>query len=194
MAGVRATPAAVLAHCHPIGIVALALVGLVVAPFALLASERDGDSNVSAGHCEIPAWWLIAAPGEEKPRPARGSSSLARSGATAAGGACRALRLFDRAPGTQSSCCARRPARATSAAGRHPARDRGGGAHVDALVGGALTDGAHPARHEERRGARTARIACSSSSAAPSGWRTAAGRGAAHWEKRRGAGALRRQL
>ena len=34
---------------------------------------------------KIPAWWLIAVPGEEKPRPARGSSSLARSGATAAG-------------------------------------------------------------------------------------------------------------
>src|SRR2546422_5614324 len=54
-----ALPISVLAHCHPIGIVALALVGLVVAPFALLASECDGDSNVSAGHCEIPAWWLI---------------------------------------------------------------------------------------------------------------------------------------
>src|SRR2546422_5904958 len=83
-----ALPISVLAHCHPIGIVALALVGLVVAPFALLASECDGDSNVSAGHCEIPAWWLIAAPGEEKPRPARGSSSLARSGASAARAGC----------------------------------------------------------------------------------------------------------
>src|SRR5437763_577774 len=49
---------------------------------------------------KIPAWRLIAVPGEEKPRPARGSSSLARSDATAAGGACRALRLFDRAPDT----------------------------------------------------------------------------------------------
>src|SRR5205823_12890408 len=46
-------------------------------------------------------------------------------------------------------------------------RDRGGGAHVDALVGGALTDGAHPARREERREARTARIARPSSSAEP---------------------------
>jgi hypothetical protein len=50
MAGVLATPAAVLAQGDAIGIVALALVGLVVATLAVLASERDSDSYVSASH------------------------------------------------------------------------------------------------------------------------------------------------
>jgi hypothetical protein len=50
MAGVLATPAAVLTQPDAIGVVALALVGLVVAMLALLACEGDRDSNVSAGH------------------------------------------------------------------------------------------------------------------------------------------------
>jgi hypothetical protein len=50
MAGVLATPAAKLAQSDPIRVVALALVGLVVAMLALLACEGDRDSNVSAGH------------------------------------------------------------------------------------------------------------------------------------------------
>src|SRR5580704_4309729 len=49
--GVPATPAAVLAQGDPVGVVALALVGLVVAMLTLLASEGDSDANVSAGHC-----------------------------------------------------------------------------------------------------------------------------------------------
>jgi hypothetical protein len=50
MAGVLATPAAVLAQPDAIGVVALALIGLVVAVLALLAGEGDSDPNVSAGH------------------------------------------------------------------------------------------------------------------------------------------------
>src|SRR5918999_15995 len=45
-----ATPAAVLAELDPVGIVPLRLLGLVVAPLALLAREGDGDSDVSASH------------------------------------------------------------------------------------------------------------------------------------------------
>jgi hypothetical protein len=54
MAGVLATPAAVLAQGDAIGVIALALVGLVVAMLAVLASEGDSDSYVSASHEEIP--------------------------------------------------------------------------------------------------------------------------------------------
>jgi hypothetical protein len=50
MAGVLATPAAVLAQTDPIGVVALALIRLVVTVLALLASERDSDPDVSASH------------------------------------------------------------------------------------------------------------------------------------------------
>jgi hypothetical protein len=50
MAGVLATPAAVLAQPDAIGVVALALIRLVVAVLALLAGEGDSDPNVSAGH------------------------------------------------------------------------------------------------------------------------------------------------
>jgi hypothetical protein len=55
MAGVLATPAAILAQTHPVGVVALALIRLVVAMLALLAGEGDSNANVSAGHDEIPA-------------------------------------------------------------------------------------------------------------------------------------------
>ncbi len=54
MAGVFATPAAVLAQRHPIGVVALALVCLIVAMLALLACEGDSDSHISAGHVPNP--------------------------------------------------------------------------------------------------------------------------------------------
>ena len=47
---VVAAPAAVLAHLDPVGRVSPRLVGLVVAPLALLAGEGYGDSNVSASH------------------------------------------------------------------------------------------------------------------------------------------------
>src|SRR5665213_465085 len=70
VAGVLATPAAVLAQGNPIRVVALALVGLVVAMLALLACEGDRDSNVSAGHVRNPCVVVDkTALGEEKPRP-----------------------------------------------------------------------------------------------------------------------------
>src|SRR5919197_5016332 len=47
---VLAAKAAVLAQLDPVGIVALGLLALVVAPLALLARECDGDSDVSASH------------------------------------------------------------------------------------------------------------------------------------------------
>src|SRR5919197_5279694 len=46
---VLAAKAAVLAQLDPVGIVALGLLALIVAPLALLARECDGDSDVSAG-------------------------------------------------------------------------------------------------------------------------------------------------
>jgi hypothetical protein len=52
VAGVPAAPATVLAQGDPIGAVALALVGLVIAMLAVLAGEGDSYSNVSAGHIE----------------------------------------------------------------------------------------------------------------------------------------------
>jgi hypothetical protein len=48
---VRLAPTAVLAHLDPVWIVALGLLGLVVATLAFLASERHADSDVSACHC-----------------------------------------------------------------------------------------------------------------------------------------------
>jgi hypothetical protein len=53
MTGVTPTPAAVLAQGYAIGVIALALVRLIVATLALLACEGDSDANVSAGHCEF---------------------------------------------------------------------------------------------------------------------------------------------
>jgi hypothetical protein len=52
MRSVSPAPATVLAQSDPIGTVALALVGLVVAMLAVLAGEGDSYSNVSAGHIE----------------------------------------------------------------------------------------------------------------------------------------------
>jgi hypothetical protein len=52
MAGVLATPTAVLAQADAIGVVALALIRLVVTVLALLAGEGDSDPNVSAGHVQ----------------------------------------------------------------------------------------------------------------------------------------------
>jgi len=51
-----ATPAAEFAQLEPIGSVAARLVALVIASLALLAGERDGDSDFSAGH------WLVVIP------------------------------------------------------------------------------------------------------------------------------------
>src|SRR5262249_40788680 len=54
MSGVLATEAAGLAQGDAVGVVALALVGLVVAMLALLAREGDSDPYVSAGHVGNP--------------------------------------------------------------------------------------------------------------------------------------------
>jgi hypothetical protein len=50
MLRVLLAPAAMLAHFNPVGIVALALIRLVIAALAVLTCEGYSDSNVSAGH------------------------------------------------------------------------------------------------------------------------------------------------
>jgi hypothetical protein len=70
MAGVLTTPAAVLAQRDAIGVVALALVCLVVAMFALLASEGDRDTNVSTGHVGIPCVVVVSERPRAKKNPA----------------------------------------------------------------------------------------------------------------------------
>jgi hypothetical protein len=55
MSGVALTPPAVLAQLQAFGIVALALVGLVVAALALLAGKSGSDPNVSTGHWSSPS-------------------------------------------------------------------------------------------------------------------------------------------
>jgi hypothetical protein len=50
MRRVTPAPATVLAHLNPFRVVALALIGLVVAAPTLLASEGHSDPNVSTGH------------------------------------------------------------------------------------------------------------------------------------------------
>jgi uncharacterized membrane protein YeiH len=52
--GVPPAPPTVLAQLDAIGVVAFALVGLIVAAPALLARQRDGDPHVSSGHREFP--------------------------------------------------------------------------------------------------------------------------------------------
>jgi hypothetical protein len=52
VAGVPTAPATVLAQGHPIGIVALALIRLIVPVLALLACEGDCNPYVSASHSE----------------------------------------------------------------------------------------------------------------------------------------------
>ena len=50
MRGVAPAPAAVLAQLKSLGIVALALIRLVVPALALLAREGYGDPDISTGH------------------------------------------------------------------------------------------------------------------------------------------------
>jgi hypothetical protein len=59
---VLAAPTAVLAHLDPIRIVALGLLGLIVAPLAVLAGERYRDSDISASHGS--SAFMMRAPGE----------------------------------------------------------------------------------------------------------------------------------
>ena len=77
----RPAPLAVLAQRDAIGVVALALVGLVVAALALLAGEGDSDPHVSAGHTPLrdEMWGRPTALGTEKrPAPGESESSVAR--------------------------------------------------------------------------------------------------------------------
>jgi hypothetical protein len=69
MAGVPAAKTTVLAQGDPIRVVALALVGLVVAVLALLAREGDSNSNVSAGHVRNPCVFVDSGLGERKTPP-----------------------------------------------------------------------------------------------------------------------------
>src|SRR5450759_5327733 len=78
VAGVLLAPAAVLTQGHPVGVVALALVGLVVAMLTLLAGEGDSDSNVSASHDQKSLRRCGQRPWAKKnPAQARGAASLA---------------------------------------------------------------------------------------------------------------------
>jgi hypothetical protein len=74
---VRLAPAAVLAQLNPLGVVALALVRLVIPSLAVLARERDCDPNVSAGHwrskvdvgnCQRPTAARLPATSRREPR------------------------------------------------------------------------------------------------------------------------------
>jgi hypothetical protein len=70
MTGVATTPATVLAQTHPVGVVALALVGLIVAMLALLAGEGDSNTYVSASHSEVPCVVVVVSTRtKEEPRP-----------------------------------------------------------------------------------------------------------------------------
>jgi hypothetical protein len=51
---VAPTPATVLAHLEALGIVPLALIGLVIPALALFAGQRHSDPDVSAGHLVLP--------------------------------------------------------------------------------------------------------------------------------------------
>jgi hypothetical protein len=54
VSGMPLAPLAVLAKLQPLWVVALALIGLVVAALALLAGEGGSDPNVSTGHGSSP--------------------------------------------------------------------------------------------------------------------------------------------
>src|SRR4051794_1586857 len=74
MPGMPAAPLAVLAHGDSVRVVALGLVGLVIAALALLAGEGDSDPNISTGH-DGDSEERVAAPGKGKPRTGARSTS-----------------------------------------------------------------------------------------------------------------------
>jgi hypothetical protein len=70
VAGVRPAPLAELPQRDAIWVVALALVGLIVTPLALLAGEGDSDAHVSAGHTPLRGeMWSADDPGQKKDPP-----------------------------------------------------------------------------------------------------------------------------
>src|SRR5205085_5622148 len=96
MIRVPLAPAAVLAQLDAVGIVSLRLVGLVVAPLALLAGEGHSDANVSTGHADSPVVmgdWFRA---EKRRPPGRRRPKDSATASNQAGG--RRLRRPDRAP------------------------------------------------------------------------------------------------
>src|SRR3954470_17365942 len=135
VAGVRATPLAVFAQRDPLGIVALGLVGLVVAPLAFLACEGDADAHVSASHvCGTPSVRLRA---EERPAeggPERPWYYLDRGGS------------FPRRP--------RAPARAPSVRRRRRGHLRRDAVRLPGRRRGAAGAAALRARAHRRRGPR----------------------------------------
>src|SRR5918911_79143 len=75
--GVAAAPAAVLAQLDPVRVVALRLLALVVAPLALLASQRHCDSDVPAGHGLLERFGLRAPRRKDPGGAARSGLSVA---------------------------------------------------------------------------------------------------------------------
>src|SRR3954465_1316836 len=73
VARVATAPLAVFAQGDSLGVVALGLVGLVVAALALLAGEGDTDAHVSTGHKDSGS----VSSNEAEKRPARGRSDQA---------------------------------------------------------------------------------------------------------------------
>jgi hypothetical protein len=74
MVGVTPAPAAVFAQLEALGVVALALIRLVVPALTHLAGERCSDPDISTGHVLASRFSLsVRAPGRErrKKRPAR---------------------------------------------------------------------------------------------------------------------------
>ena len=78
MAGVATAPAAVFTQRHAIRRVALALVGLVVAPLAVLAFEGDRDAYISTGHTWTPVLRVASKTnwGRKTTRPRRVENSV----------------------------------------------------------------------------------------------------------------------
>src|SRR4051812_30954113 len=72
MPRVLTAPLAVLAHVDAVRVVALGLVGLVVAALALLAREGDSDPNISTGHEGDSEDGGAIRRAKENPAPARG--------------------------------------------------------------------------------------------------------------------------
>jgi hypothetical protein len=57
MRSVPTAPAAVLAKLQPLGVVALALIRLVIPALALFTGKSGGDPDVSTGHGLFPERW-----------------------------------------------------------------------------------------------------------------------------------------
>src|SRR5262245_34615274 len=64
--GVLAAPATEFAHLDPVGRVPPRLVGLVVAPFAVFASQRHCDADISASHLSLDCFRAVT---NENPGP-----------------------------------------------------------------------------------------------------------------------------